>query len=215
MSGNDLRDGGPTASKPAKSGVGRGLKLAIAAVLVLGAATALYVMVGSALKPAGAPTLQSLAKGGMEKLQVVEPKAPPAKAFVDADGKTVRIADLKGQVLVVNLWATWCAPCVKEMPTLAALQKAYEGRPVKVVAISIDGKGETEKAKAFIATHAPLAFYQDASMELPFAYTPPAQGFPTTILYDKSVMERARVSGDADWASPDAKAVIDQLLSEG
>lgn len=215
MSGNDLRDGESPASKPARAGVGRGLKLAIAAVLVVGAAWALYVIAGSALKPAGAPTLQSLAKGAMEKLQVVEPKPPPAKGFVDANGEGVRIADLKGQVLVVNLWATWCAPCVKEMPTLAALQKAYEGKPVKVVAISIDTKGETEKAKAFIASHAPLAFYQDASMELPFAYTPPAQGFPTTILYDKSGMERARVSGDADWSSPEAKAVIDQLLSEG
>ena len=215
MSGNDLRDGESPASKPAKAGVGRGLKLAIAAVLVLGAATALYVMVGSTLKPAGAPTLQSLAKGGMEKLQVVEPKAPPAKGFVDAQGKTVHIADFKGQVVLVNLWATWCAPCVKEMPTLAALQKTYEGKPMKIVAISIDGKGQTDKAKAFIATHAPLAFYQDATMEIPFTFEPVVQGFPTTILIDKSGMERARLSGDADWSSPDVKVVVDQLLSEG
>jgi thiol-disulfide isomerase/thioredoxin len=152
----------------------------------------------------------------MAKLQVLaEPKAPPPKGFVDAQGKTVHLADFKGEVLVVNLWATWCAPCVKEMPTLAALQKAYEGKPVKVVAISIDSKGEAEKARAFIATHAPLGFYQDSSMEVPFAFAPPVQGFPTTILYDKSGMERARLSSEADWSSPDAKALVDQLLTEG
>jgi thiol-disulfide isomerase/thioredoxin len=98
------------------------------------------------------------------------------------------------------------------MPTLAALQKAYEGKGVKVVAISIDAPKDADKAKAFIAGHAPLAFYQDATLELPFAFTPPAQGFPTTILFDKSGVERARVTGDADWSTPEAKAVVDKLL---
>ena len=112
-------------------------------------------------------------------------------------------------MLVVNLWATWCAPCKQEMPTLAKLQAAYEGKPVKVVAISIDRPADTQAAKDFIAQNAPLAFYQEASMELPFLFEPEAQGFPTTLLYDKSGMERARVVGEADWSTAEAKAVVD------
>jgi thiol-disulfide isomerase/thioredoxin len=100
------------------------------------------------------------------------------------------------------------------MPTLAKLAEAYAGKPVEVAAISIDSASATDQAKAFIAEHKPLAFYQDAKMALPFAFAPPAQGFPTTILYDKSGMERARVIGEADWSSGEAKAVIDRLLAE-
>ena len=200
---------GPEAGK----GLGRGFTLAIAAAVLVAGAAALYVIAGAALKPASSTALQPLAKGAMAKLQERSPTPPPAAGFVDAQGKLVRIADLKGQVLVVNLWATWCAPCVKEMPTLAALQKAYEGKGVKVVAVSIDAPKDTDKAKAFIAGHAPLAFYQDGTLELPFAFKPPAPGFPTTILFDRSGQERARLAGDADWSSPEARAVIDRLLA--
>ncbi len=194
-------------------GVGRGLTLAIVAAVLVGGAAVLYVMAGAAFKPASTTALKPLAVGAMAKLQEETPLPPPPNTFVDAQGKAIRISDLKGEVLVVNLWATWCGPCVKEMPTLAALQKAYEGKPVKVVAISIDAAKDTAKAKAFIATHAPLAFYQDSTLEIPFAFKPPAPGFPTTILFDKAGQERARVSGDTDWSTPEAKAVIDRLLA--
>ena len=196
-----------------KPGLGLVLKLALAAVVLVGAAWAVYVIGSAGLKPAGAPGLQSLAKGGMEKLAVVTPKPPPAKTFVDADGKAVSLSDFKGQVLVVNLWATWCAPCKVEMPTLAALQKAYEGQPVKVVAISVDKDDKTTEAKAFIAANAPLSFFQEASLMLPYSFDPYVQGFPTTALYDKSGQERARLIGEADWSTPEAKAVIDHMLT--
>ena len=195
-------------------GLGRGLKLAIVAALVVGAASAVYVIGSSTLKPAGPATLKSLAVGSMAKLQESAPKPPPPKGFVDGTGKTVHLADFKGEVLVVNLWATWCAPCKVEMPTLAALQTAYTGQPVRVMAISIDQARMGDAPKDFIAQNAPLDFYQDASMELPFTFQPEAQGFPTTILYDKSGMERARVVGEADWSTAEAKAVVDKLLAE-
>ena len=209
MSESDLQGG-----EPRKAGVGRGLKLAIAALLFVGAASAVYVITGSALKPDGAVALKSLAVGGMAKLQETAPKPPPAKSFIGPDGTPMSLADHKGEVLVVNLWATWCAPCKQEMPTLAKLQAAYAGKPVKVMAISIDREKDTQAAKDFIAANAPLAFYQEASMELPFLFEPEAQGFPTTILYDKAGMERARLSGEADWSTPEARAVVDRLLAE-
>ncbi|HTI68214.1 MAG TPA: TlpA disulfide reductase family protein [Caulobacteraceae bacterium] len=197
-----------------KRGLGRSLTLAIVAAVLVGGAAVLYVMGGAAFKPASSTALRPLAKGAMAKLQETPPTPPPGATFVDGAGKTLRISDLKGQVLVVNLWATWCGPCVKEMPTLAALQKTYEGKPVKVVAISIDTAKDTDKAKAFIARHAPLAFYQDASLELPFAFKPPAPGFPTTVLFDRLGQERGRVSGDTDWSTPEARAVVDRLLMD-
>ena len=116
--------------------------------------------------------------------------------------------------MLVNLWATWCAPCVKEMPTLAALQKRYADKGVTVVAVSIDLAKDSDKAKAFIARNAPLGFYQDAALALPFAFHPSAQGYPSTIFYGRDGVERARMVGEADWSSPEADAVVDKLIKE-
>lgn len=191
------------------------LKLALWSVAGIGVAGAVYIIAQAAINPQGADDLKDLAKGEMSKLTVpVEATVAPVQSFVDAGGKTTRIADFKGKVTVVNLWATWCAPCVVEMPTLAKLAKEYEGKPVNVVAISIDRPQDTDKAKAFIAKNAPLAFYHDPKMSMPFAMKPPAAGMPTTIIYGTDGMERARVSGEADWSGKDAKAVIDKVLAE-
>jgi thiol-disulfide isomerase/thioredoxin len=124
------------------------------------------------------------------------------------------LADFKGRAVVLNLWATWCAPCVKEMPTLAALQQAEAGKPIKVVPVSMDSAGETDKAKAFIASHPPLPFYQDAKYAFMGAMASgktPLVGFPTTLLIDRSGMERAVYAGDTDWNSPEARAAVERL----
>jgi len=205
---NDVRE---TQERP-KRGL---LTYALWSVALIGAAAVLYVMAAAVIKPGGgAVDLKTLAHGEMAKL-VVSPKAlpPPDTPLLDPDGKTIKLADLKGQVMVVNLWATWCAPCVKEMPTLAKLQAAYPGR-IKVVAVSMDRTEDREKARAFIAEHGPLAFYQDPKYAMAFALDPPAEGFPTTVLYDAKGAERARLSGAADWNSPDARAVVEALLGE-
>ena len=136
----------------------------------------------------------------------------PDYGFVNADGQPVKLTDFKGKVVVMNVWATWCGPCVEEMPTLARLQAAYAGKPVEVVAISIDSEGDTAKAKQFLAKHAPLKFYQDKAMKLPFVLKPAADGTPVTIIYGKDGLEKGRVSGAADWSQPDAHAAIDKAL---
>jgi thiol-disulfide isomerase/thioredoxin len=207
MAGMDSQAGVET-----KPRLGRGLSLAISAALAIGAASVLYVTAGCSFKPADGSDIAALAVGPMKKLIQVTPAPPPAIAFNDTDGKSVTLADFKGQVLVVNLWATWCGPCVAEMPTLAKLQGDYAGKPVKVLAISVDEAASTDKAKAFIGKHAPLAFYQNADLKLPFGFTPPAAEFPSTIVYDKEGMQRMRMTGGADWSSPEAKKVIDKLL---
>jgi thiol-disulfide isomerase/thioredoxin len=183
------------------------------AIALIGAAVVLYIIV-TVLKPGGHASLQSLAHGEMAKLVVSQSAAPePATPFLDPQGHPVHLADLKTPLLVVNLWATWCAPCVKEMPTLAKLQAAYPGK-ITVAAISMDKPELRERARAFIGEHAPLTFYQDTELALPFALVPAVEGFPTTIIYGRDGRERARLSGGADWDGPDARAVFDTLLAQ-
>jgi hypothetical protein len=79
--------------------------------------------------------------------------------------------------------------------------------------VSIDSPTGVDKAKAFIAQHAPLTYYADPDMKMPFALKPTAEGMPTTVIYGADGVERGRISGGADWSGPDAKALIDRVLA--
>jgi thiol-disulfide isomerase/thioredoxin len=186
----------------------------------IGVAGVVYIIVQSSTKPS-APVA---AHGGSatathsvgKKLTRVAGAGPaPDYALMNADGEPVKLADFKGKVVVLNLWATWCAPCVEEMPTLAKLQAEFAGKPVEVVAVSIDSPEDTAKAKQFLAKHPPLKFYQDKAMKLPFDLKPPAEGTPVTVIYGKDGLEKGRVTGDADWSQPDAKAAVEKVLAAG
>jgi thiol-disulfide isomerase/thioredoxin len=201
---------------------GRVLTWALWGAAAIGVAAVVYIIAQSMAK---APTQTPVATSGpvaaapvthdvAKKLEhAADGTAAPAYAFVDGAGKKVTAADFKGKVVVMNLWATWCAPCKLEMPTLAKLAQAYAGKPVAVVAVSIDKPEALAQAKAFIAANAPLGFYNDAEAKLPWALAPPANGMPTTIILGKDGLERGRISGEADWAGPGARAVIDRLLA--
>jgi len=181
---------------------------------LFGVAAVVYIIVQASIKPAQPGGLGSVAKGEMKKLVVpAEATVAPANTFYDSTGKPLRAADFKGRILVLNLWATWCAPCIQEMPTLARLQAAYPAAKVAVVPVSIDTPSDVDKAKAFIAQHPPLGFYSDPQMKLPFSLKPQAGGMPTTVIYGADGVERGRISGGADWSGPDARALIDHLLA--
>jgi thiol-disulfide isomerase/thioredoxin len=191
------------------------LKWVLRGAALFGVAAVVYIIAQASINPQRETDLKSAAKGEMAKFVVPAEAAPaPATSFLDAQGAPKRIADFRGKVTVVNLWATWCAPCVIEMPTLAKLAASYEGKPVQVVVVSVDRPQDADKARAFIAKHAPLAFYHDPNMALPFAFKPPAAGMPTTIIYGADGVERGRLAGDADWSGKDAKALIDKVLAE-
>lgn len=202
----------------ASSPLGR-LRWALWGVALIGVAAVLYIIVQSSSNPTPAlgtsrtPTAGAPSSFAKKLTLPTEPTPAPNYAFFDEAGKPLKVADLKGKVVVLNIWATWCAPCVAEMPTLAKLQAAYANQAVEVVAVSIDSETSATKARVFIARHAPLKFYHDRDMKLPFKLTPPAPGAPTTVIYGKDGLEQARVAGEADWSGPDARALIDKALA--
>ena len=204
--------GGEPVVKP-RSGVLTG---ALWGVAIVGVAGVLYIIAQSSTKtaPSGTPgaAATALQKSFIAKVQIpAEPRPAPDYTFYDSAGKAVRIADFKGMVVVMNIWATWCAPCVAEMPTLAKLKAAYAGKEVEVVVVSIDSETSAAKARLFIARHEPLAFYHDREMKLPFKIN--AAGAPTTVIYGRDGMEKARVAGEADWSGTDARALVDKALA--
>jgi thiol-disulfide isomerase/thioredoxin len=182
---------------------------------LVGAVAVLYVIGAASFKPKHDVGLADLKRGALEKLVVASPPTPaPDIAFTDATGKSVRLSDFKGEVVVMNLWASWCAPCKEEMPTLARLQAAYAAQPVRVVALSVDRDSDLNLARADIAANPPLKLYRDPGYKVAFGMQPRAQGFPTTVIYDRKGMERARLSGAADWSSPEARELVERLLAE-
>ena len=192
-----------SAASPARV---RGRLIALAGVVLL-----LYGAAGCS-NPPGA--MAPLARGAMAKLVVSDHPAPaPATVFTDAAGKPHTLAEFKGKVAIVNVWANWCAPCKAEIPSLAKLQTAYAGKAVAVVPISV-GKADDETAgHAFIDRNPPLVFYTEPTYKLAFAFKPAVENMPTTILYDRRGAERARLAGGTDWSGKDARAVIDSLLA--
>jgi thiol-disulfide isomerase/thioredoxin len=165
--------------------------------------------------PAGPSSqLAALATGSFAGLLVREPRpALPEVVFEDGTGNPRKLADWRGKVVLVNLWATWCGPCRKEMPALAALQQAAGGSDFEVVAISLDMKGVSASAPFLKDNGAgALALYADPKGELLNVLTAP--GLPVTILIDRQGREAARMVGPAPWESPEAMALIKVLLAE-
>ena len=134
-------------------------------------------------------------------------KSAPEATFNDPDGKLVKLADFKGKPVLVNLWASWCAPCVKELPTLDEL--ARSGR-IQVVTVSQDN-GPHASVVAFLKEHqiGTLKSYQDPNMGLSGALGPDTV-LPTSILFDANGKEVWRYVGDQDWMSADAAKLVSE-----
>jgi thiol-disulfide isomerase/thioredoxin len=165
----------------------------------------------SAALPAGAGS-NPLSQGEMATFVFRKtPEALPDISFVDSTGAARTQADLKGRVVLLNLWATWCAPCLKEMPGLDRLQKELGSDKFEVVALSVDRAGP-EAAKKFLdkIKVQNLKLYADASAKA--AISLKAVGMPTTLLLNTKGEEIGRLIGPAEWDSADAKKLIAAAL---
>lgn len=174
----------------------------------------LSLALGANAALAAEPTdLTALAEGDMRKLVFAQaPEAVPDVGFDLADGAgTASLADWQGKYVLLNFWATWCAPCRKEMPTLAALQGEFGGDRFEVLTLATGRNNPVAITRFFDEIGVDnLPRHQDPKQAL--ARRMAVLGLPVTILIDPEGREIARLIGDADWYSDSARAIVAALL---
>jgi thiol-disulfide isomerase/thioredoxin len=189
------------------------VKNGIITAMVVGLVYVVYV-IGAALVSSEPGPLDSFAVGAMRDFETVsEPPEMPRTPLQTGAGREITLADKRGKVILVNFWATWCAPCVVEMPYLDTLQARYGSDDFEVVTVSMDQT--FEDAQAFFQRNElnNLQLYHDPSMSAAFAVMgTTGRGLPLTILYDRTGVEIGRLSGDAEWASEEAFALIEAAI---
>ncbi len=209
------------------------IALAVAAGMIAGA-LGVYVIGGTAGNNAAAPAAtdeasaaacaakEELAKAAGDaatgEVAAMMAASPPQTlvdlAFNSPAGTPMTVADLSGKTLLINLWATWCAPCREEMPALNELQKERGGDDFEVVAVNVD-TGDDEKPKRFLEETKvdALGYYRDNTLGLfnELKRRGLALGLPVTLLVDRDGCLLANMNGPAEWASPDAMRLVDAV----
>lgn len=141
-----------------------------------------------------------------------EARPAPAISFADGKGKSLTLADFRGKVVVLNLWATWCTPCVAEMPMLDRLQQQLGDEGVEVLALSVDRGGSKAVEEFYQRTGVKhLGIYVDPSMRVTTDIRAP--GLPTTLIIDPEGTELGRVIGPMEWDSPEAIDLVRTALN--
>ncbi|MBR0935351.1 thiol:disulfide interchange protein TlpA [Bradyrhizobium jicamae] len=206
---------------PPKSPTTRRIPLVIGAVLI--GAVLGYIGVSSLRHPPGgdaacdgavalAKKIAPLAHGEVAALTMATtPLRLPDLAFEDANGQPRKLSDFRGKTLLVNLWATWCVPCRREMPALDSLQTRLGGKDFEVVAINIDTR-DPDKPKNFLkeANLTGLSYFSDQKAKVfqDLKNIGKALGMPTSVLVDAKGCEIANIAGPAEWASDDAITLL-------
>ncbi|WP_291850806.1 TlpA disulfide reductase family protein [Bradyrhizobium sp.] len=198
------------------------IAIGAAAALALAGFAAFYGFGGFKRGPGGdsacsgavelARKLAPLAHGEVAALTMAtSPMRLPDLAFEDAEGKPRKLSDWRGKTVLVNLWATWCVPCRKEMPALDSLQAQLGGKAFEVVAINIDTR-DPDKPRTFLkeANLTRLAYFADSKAKVfqDLKSVGKALGMPTSVLVDGQGCEIANLAGPAEWASDDAIKLI-------
>lgn len=184
------------------------LKYALLAVLALFAG-----MAAAAWVTGGRGQLEDLSRTGVQDrvagslIRHAEPQPVADIVFTDAGGQVRRLSEWRGKAVLLNLWATWCAPCKAEMPSLDRLQSQLAGNGFAVIALSMDRTGLTEPSAFFAAQGiAHLQLYNDSTGEAIRRLKAP--GLPFTAVFNEKGEEVARIAGPAQW---DGAAMIAQL----
>ncbi len=155
----------------------------------------------------------ALPQAGIPKLVILkEPRKLPDFTFQDGEDRSRSLADWRGKVVVVNLWATWCSPCKVEMPTLDRLQSKLGGADFSVIALSMDRTGPDGPRK-FLETAGlkSLPLFIDGSGGAGFKLK--AAGLPTTLILDREGREIARLAGTAEWDSAAVTTLLQRVIA--
>ncbi|MEE2691430.1 MAG: TlpA disulfide reductase family protein [Pseudomonadota bacterium] len=184
----------------------------------LGALVVLYVIIAASVQ--SGPQKPHPAKMNDPALLVgemadfayaVPPRGTPLAPF-EHDGAELTLETFRGKAILVNFWATWCAPCLKELPSLDALQQALGGGDFEVVAIAADPRGP-DAAKAFLdkLEIGHLKLYADPRLRLASSIGG-GSVLPVSVLYDRDGQEVGRLVGEADWQSPEARRLVESVI---
>jgi thiol-disulfide isomerase/thioredoxin len=157
------------------------------------------------------PHAQDLQDLGTALQRTEPPAAAPDIVFIDAGGGEHRLSEFRGHGMVINLWATWCMPCVAEMPSLATLSKALAPADIAVLPLSSD-RGGAAAVQAFFRKHEigglPVLLDPQGAAARAFG----VEGIPVSVIVDKAGRVQARLEGSADWSTPGAAAVVRKLV---
>lgn len=180
--------------------------------MILGGLVAIFiVIVQSCQKPKTG--LETFASGTLARLEVQDaPPLQPDLTFQTVSGESLNLRDERGKVILLNVWATWCPPCVKEMPMLDALERQKGGEDFKVITVSLDRQPQEpvdffERQK--ITTLTP---WHDGTYALSARVKAP--GLPISIFYSRDGRELARIAGDVDWTRPEVIELVDYLIAQ-
>jgi thiol-disulfide isomerase/thioredoxin len=206
------------ASDGAEFGLGL-LAMAVSQIITIGNAIKVMVLlgvfavIGVCVQSCKGPQdpLAAYSTASLKKLTTLErPPARPALTFQTLDGQAARLSDYDGKVVLMNAWATWCPPCIAEMPSLDRLQGLRGGPDFVVVPISLDRTALEAKLWLEKNDIENLESWHDGSFELTGKVKLP--GLPTSIFYSREGREIARIPGEVEWDSPEALALIDKLI---
>jgi thiol-disulfide isomerase/thioredoxin len=181
-------------------------------VLTLGGFSAVILLMWGVYASFGADDGRPPLRGEMREFALKPtPTAVPEIRFLDNDERERTLEDFRGKLVLLNFWATWCGPCVEEMPSLERLQATLAGQPFLVLPVSQD-RGGLPLVRRFYQDHDlnGLGLYADRSSSGSHSFK--LRGLPTSVLLDAEGRELGRFEGAADWSAPDALALIRHYL---
>lgn len=173
----------------------------------------LYCLAFALATPAVAEIDDTLFTGDMAKIEVLEPHTPAITAFVGIDGELADLSMYHGEVVVLNFWATWCAPCREEMPSLQALQDTLGAGDLEVVTMAFGRHNPMAMARFWDETGVTsLPLHTDPLSEM--AKGLGVRGLPHTFVLDRQGRVVAQLIGTADWAAPETLALMNAYLAQ-
>jgi len=173
--------------------------------------TIILLLISISLLPACSKEKSPAKPAAVSASKAVEGSAAPDFTVKDLEGKEVTLSSLKGSVVLVNFWATWCPPCKEEIPSMITLNKAMSGKAFRMLAISID-EGGKDAVSTFFKGSRDLPSYLDSESAISQLYG--TTGVPETFIVDKQGIIQKKIVGGMDWSAPDVIAYLDELLKK-